>query len=101
MHPCTASQTFHRLVLALELPVPDGVSPPTLHSLRHSFAVQALIEAYRSGRDVHALLPLLATYLGHADSSGSYWYLTGTPELMALVSRRLENAFDADREERS
>ncbi len=37
MHPCTASQTFHRLVLALELPVPDGVCPPTLHSLRHSF----------------------------------------------------------------
>lgn len=42
VHPCTASQVFHRLVMALELPVGDGVAPPTLHSLRHSFAVGCL-----------------------------------------------------------
>jgi len=95
------SSTFKRLTCEAGLAPRSRRCRPTLHSLRHSFAVQALIEAYRSGRDVHALLPLLATYLGHADSSGSYWYLTGTPELMALVSRRLENAFNADREERS
>ena len=35
VHPGTASQTFHHLVAALELPVPDGVSPPRLHDLRH------------------------------------------------------------------
>ncbi len=29
VHPGTASQTFHQLVRTLELPVPDGVSPPT------------------------------------------------------------------------
>jgi len=35
VHPGTASQTFHHLVPALGLAVPQGVSPPTLHSLRH------------------------------------------------------------------
>jgi hypothetical protein len=35
VHPGTASQAFHHLVATLELPVPDGVSPPRLHSLRH------------------------------------------------------------------
>ena len=35
VHPGTASQTFHHLVPALGLAVPEGVSPPTLHSLRH------------------------------------------------------------------
>ena len=35
VHPGTASQTFHHLVAALELPVPDGVCPPRLHDLRH------------------------------------------------------------------
>jgi integrase len=35
VHPGTASQAFHHLVATLELPVPDGVSPPRLHDLRH------------------------------------------------------------------
>ncbi len=39
VHPGTASATFHHLVATLGLAVPDGVSPPTLHHLRHSFAV--------------------------------------------------------------
>ena len=42
IHPGTASQAFHHLVPALALPVPDGVSPPRLHDLRHSFAVGCL-----------------------------------------------------------
>ena len=35
VHSGTASQTFHHLVATLELPVPDGVSLPRLHDLRH------------------------------------------------------------------
>ncbi len=35
VHPCTASQVFHALTTTLGFPVPEGVSPPTLHSLRH------------------------------------------------------------------
>lgn len=35
INPCTASQVFHHLVPELGLTVPDGVSPPRLHSLRH------------------------------------------------------------------
>ncbi len=35
VHPGTASQAFHHLVAILGLPVPDGISPPRLHDLRH------------------------------------------------------------------
>jgi site-specific recombinase XerC len=35
IHPCSASQTFHRLMAELAFPVPDGVSAPCLHCLRH------------------------------------------------------------------
>jgi hypothetical protein len=45
---------------------------------------------YADGGDVAARLPLLSTWLGHADPSGTYWYLTGTPELLALAAARLE-----------
>jgi integrase len=40
--------------------------------------------------DVERHLPVLATYLGHVDAVSTYWYLTATPELMRLASRRLD-----------
>lgn len=61
-----------------------------LHDLRHTFAVQTLLRWHREGLDVNAWLPRLSTYLGHANPSSTYWYLTASPELMALVGRKLE-----------
>ena len=61
------------------------------HDLRHTFAVTTLLEWYRNGADVHALLPRLSTYLGHADPKHTYWYLSAAPELLALAADRLES----------
>jgi hypothetical protein len=48
---------------------------------------------YRDGADVQARLPLLSTYLGHADPKSTYWYLSGAPELLALAAARVEHTF--------
>jgi integrase/recombinase XerD len=64
----------------------------TVHGLRHTFAVTTLLGWYRDGQDVQARLPALSTYLGHVGPAATYWYLTGTPELLALAARRLEAA---------
>jgi integrase len=90
VHPCTASQTFHRLVIALALPVPDGVCTPHLHSLRHSFAVGRLLRWYRDGVDPQARLYRLSTFMGHVDPVSTAVYLTITPQLLAEASRRFE-----------
>lgn len=66
-----------------------------LHDLRHTFAVQTLLRWHREGLDINAWLPRLSTYLGHADPSSTYWYLTASPELMALAGRKLERALGA------
>lgn len=63
---------------------------PRLHDLRHAFAVHRLIAWYREGADVQACLPLLSTYLGHANVSGTQAYLTMIPELLAEASKRFE-----------
>ncbi len=63
---------------------------PRLHDLRHAFAVHRLIAWYREGADVQACLPLLATYLGHINLSGTQTYLTMTGELLAEASARFE-----------
>ncbi len=49
-----------------------------------------MLDWYRTGADVPALLPRLATYLGHTDPKHTFWYLTAAPELMALAGQRLD-----------
>jgi integrase/recombinase XerD len=63
---------------------------PRPHDLRHTMAVRTLLDWHRSGEDVDRRMPQLSTFLGHADPSSTYWYLEAVPELMALISRRLE-----------
>jgi integrase len=63
---------------------------PRLHDLRHRFAVLTMLHAYRSGQDPAAVLPVLATWLGHADPGDTYWYLTGTADLLEAAMQRLD-----------
>ncbi len=63
---------------------------PRIHDMRHSFAVKTLLRWYREGVDVEAWLPRLSTYLGHVSPSSTYWYLTATPELLAVAAARAE-----------
>jgi len=63
---------------------------PRLHDMRHTFAVHRLVAWYREGADVQACLPVLSTYMGHANLSGTQAYLTMTPELLAEASKRFE-----------
>jgi site-specific recombinase XerD len=65
-----------------------GRRVPRLHDLRHSFAVHRLTAWYREGADVQRLLPVLSTYLGHADLEGTKVYLSMTPELLQQASVR-------------
>ncbi|MCY0906701.1 tyrosine-type recombinase/integrase [Arthrobacter sp. H14-L1] len=87
--PANASQVFARLAREADVTRPGFHHQPHLHDLRHTYAVKTLQGWYRAGADVGPLLPLLWTYLGHQNPAATYWYLSGTPELMTLVSDRL------------
>ena len=63
---------------------------PRIHDLRHRFACRALRNMYQRGLDVEAHLPALTTYLGHGHVADTYWYISGTPELLRLATERLE-----------
>lgn len=89
------SHTFAALVKSAGITVPAGQRPPRLADFRHSFATATLLDWYRDGADVHARIPRLSTYLGHVDPKSTYWYLTGTPELLTLAAARIEHAFGA------
>jgi len=85
-------QTFRQLIDTAGIGV-DAPSPPRLHDLRHTFAVRTLLGWYRAGEDVQAKMPSLSTYPGHREPACTYWYLSATPELLALAAARQDSAW--------
>jgi integrase len=65
---------------------------PRIHDFRHRMVVVTLVDWYRQGADVAALLPALSTYLGHSCPAFTYWYVSAAPELLALAAARREKA---------
>ncbi len=63
---------------------------PRPHDLRHALAVRTLLDWHHAGEDIDRRMPLLSAFLGHVDPASSYWYLEAVPELLQLISRRLE-----------
>ncbi len=80
--------TFLRVIYATGLG--ERTPRPTIHDLRHTFAIRTVLDWHRAGHDVEARLPSLSTYLGHIGPSSTYWYLTAVPELMEAAVGRLE-----------
>ena len=58
------------------------------HDLRHRFAVTRLAIWHQERADVQALLPLLATYLGHARYTDTAYYVTAGADLLAMAAER-------------
>lgn len=68
-----------------------GQRPPRIHDLRHTFAVNRLLKWVSEGEDLDRKIFALSVYLGHAQVTDTYWYLSAVPALLAVVSKRFEN----------
>lgn len=87
----TSTVNFAFSAAAQQAGLRGDVKSPRLHDLRHSFAVRLLIEWLKqSSVNVDQKMPALSTYLGHANPSATYWYLSCVPELMRLAKARME-----------
>jgi hypothetical protein len=51
----------------------------------------------RAGVNIDEHMAVLSTYLGHVSPADTYWYLSASPELMALAAERLDARFGAHR----
>ena len=61
-----------------------------LDFFRHSFATRWLSEFYKSNKDLTAYLPVLATYLGHANIANTQLYLHPSIELLNIAGQKLQ-----------
>jgi integrase/recombinase XerD len=87
-------RTFYYLSRQVGLRGDSDSHGPRLHDFRHRFAVETLVQWYRSGQDIERRLPILSTYLGHVHVADTYWYLTACPELMGLAVKRFEDYWE-------
>lgn len=81
----TVRIVFHQLARAL---TPNSGRPNVrLHDLRHTFACRMLLRFQRSKLGAEGRIAILSRYLGHKRVSDTYWYLTGTPDLLRQTTQ--------------
>ena len=90
LNPKAVESTFSRIRDRLGWTAHGRARKPRIQDTRHTFAVRRLLRWYEDGADVDRKILALATYLGHAKVTATYWYLSAVPELMAISSERFE-----------
>ncbi len=83
----TIHNTFDRLRRRLGWIARGGHSQPRIHDLRHTFICRALLRGQQDNQIDH-VTDAIATYVGHAKVSDTYWYVSATPELMSAASQQ-------------
>ncbi len=94
LHYLALRRLFLHVINSAGISSQAGQLSPSLHSLRHTFAVERVRRWYQDGSDARLLMPNLSVYLGHVHIEGTYWYLSSTPELMAAAAHLFENYSD-------
>lgn len=83
-----ARQVFLRLVRTIGMGTFGAL--PSIHCLRHTFAVRRVIAWYRAGVDVNSRLQALSTYMGHSSIEHTLVYLSPNEELLREAAQRFE-----------
>jgi integrase len=91
-NPCSATAHIQGLMLQAGVTTASGRAPRA-HDLRHSYAVACLANMQAAGVDVYAALPLLATYMGHADIVSAEYYLRLDRSAWADIDQAMEDTY--------
>lgn len=91
----TVHHTFDVLRRSLGWVARGGHPYPRIHDLRHTFICRALLRGQQDEQVDH-VVDAIATYVGHAKVSDTYWYISATPELMGMASERFSRFSSGD-----
>lgn len=86
-----AGWMFARIWNAAGLPAEKSAARPRPYCFRHRFAYANIERWAREGRDVGAMLPYLAKYMGHAHIGSTYYYVHTSPDFMSRFSEIAES----------
>jgi integrase len=86
----TVEQVFRQLRQKLQWRARGDHPAPRICDLRHRFITFQLTRWHAEGINVDQRMFALSTYVGHTHPSFTHWYVTATPELMAIATRRFQ-----------
>ena len=78
----TVAVIFQRIWDQAGLPRPVGGQQPRPYDLRHHFAYANVERWMAEGKDVMAMLPYLARYMGHSSIESTFYYIHTSPEFL-------------------
>ena len=79
----TVCLAFRRIWESAGLPESKGGKRPRPYDFRHHFAYANIERWGREGRDVMAMLPYLARYMGHSTFDSTCYYIHTSPDFMS------------------
>ena len=91
LRPLQLWRYFCKIVIRSGIVAANSPPFPTIHGFRHTFAVRYLeahVQPCSTG--IPPELVALATYLGHASISDTYWYLQATPAILEKMADQAE-----------
>jgi len=65
----------------------DGKVKPRAYDFRHHFACANIMRWSKEGKDIHAMLPYLMRYMGHASLESTYYYIHLIPDFFPEYSK--------------
>jgi integrase len=90
----TVCNTFVKLRQRLAWIGRGGYALPRIHDIRHTFITRCLLDSYHRNQLPDHVIDTLSTYVGHAKVTDTYWYVSATPEIMAVAAKRFAGFID-------
>lgn len=80
--PTAVSANFRNIWISAGMPR-DGKTKPRAYDFRHHFACANIMRWSINRKNVHAMLPYLMRYMGHASLESTYYYIHLIPDYFA------------------
>lgn len=93
----TVCGTFVNLRRSLAWIGRGGYALPRIHDIRHTFITRSLLNSYHRNQLPDHVVDTLSTYVGHAKVTDTYWYVSATPEIMAVAAQRFADFIEGGR----
>jgi len=88
-----SSATYMKRLMLRAGVTKDGIKPPRVHDIRHSYAIRALKKMADENVDIYCALPMLSIFMGHSDIISTEYYLRLTGHAFPDIASSMEQAY--------
>ena len=88
----TISNIFNHILERAGIVRNENRKGPRLHDLRHTFCVNSFVQLCESGKDIHNVMLILMTYMGHQSIAATNKYVRIVETMFPEIVRQVDMA---------